>query len=602
VKKGLAVAGTTDIALHWVQTLDEAMALKRWLGERRPGGWLSVDTESTGLEWWHDRLRTVQFGDRHHGWTVEWSEWAGLVKECTEAYDGPVAYWNVKHDLHFLEHNGVKAKRWLAHDGRAMAHLQDPVRRTGLKPVAARVLGPWALHGESELKAAKMAGGWDWTNTPTEVEWTYSAFDTVITAQSCGELWPGIAAGYSGIYDLELASTMVLLDMETRGFQTDRGWMVKHADEWQQNADQIAVRLRDWLIGNPASDRQVIKALQEYLGWKPVVFTEKGNISLEREVLQGIQHPMADLVLEYRTNVKLQQYVEQHLQLADSNGLLHCSINPLGARTGRMSCRSPNLQNVPRDDKRIRKGFVAPPGHVLISADFDQIEGRLFAHYSGDQNMLQSIRYGDEQAALGRSGYDMHSMAARLVFSLGLNDPVPDAFRKQAKGIQFGKLYGAGLSKFMAMSGLSQDDAAARIAAYENQFPETKKSGFQSRVTSQLYSREKQTGEAYVLTAFGRKEPCWPSQAFKALNYLIQGCAADVMKDRMVALSKTWVGDHMLLPIHDELIFCVPEETAYDAVRVIKQVMPERERFAVPLSIDVEVSRRWGGELINVAA
>jgi DNA polymerase-1 len=596
------MAGTTDITLHWVQSLEEAWALKRWLGERRPGGWLSVDTETTGLDWWRDRLRTVQFGDRHQGWTVEWSEWAGLAKECLAAYDGPIAMSNNKFDTHFIEANGVPVKRWLVHDTRAMAHILDPVRRSGLKPVASRVLGPWAGYGESELKQAMMAGGYDWATVPIELLWQYAAFDTVITAQLAEELWPQIAAGYQGIYDLEIASTQVLCDMERRGILTDRSWMVKHADEWQQNADQIAIRLRDWQIGNPSSDRQVIKALQDHLGWTPVVFTEKNNISLEREVLQGIGHPIADLVLEYRTNTKLQQYVVQHLDLAGPDGMLHCSINPLGARTGRTSASRPNLQNLPADDKRIRKGFVARPSGLLISADYDQVEGRLFAHFSGDQAMLQSIRYGDEQTALGRAGYDLHSMAARLVFNLGLEAAVPEALRKQVKGIQFGKLFGAGLDKFLAMTGLAREDGANRLALYEETFPETRKDGLQHRITKRLYEREKQTGEAFVMTPYGRKEPCWPSQAYKAVNYLIQGTAADVMKERMVALSKTWVGEHMLLTIHDEFLFDVPEEAVYDAVRTIREVMPENDRFAVPLSIDVEVMRRWGEEPLLLQA
>jgi DNA polymerase-1 len=239
---------------------------------------------------------------------------------------------------------------------------------------------------------------------------------------------------------------------------------------------------------------------------------------------------------------------------------------------------------------------------VLISADFDQIEGRLFAHFSGDTRMLESIRYGDQMTAAGRSGFDLHSMAARMVFGLSVDQEVPKALRNRTKTVQFGKIYGSGLERFAANSGLSMDEARTVIAKYEETFPETRKDGFQSRITRRLYEREKQTGEAYVMTPYGRKEPCWPSQAFKAVNYLIQGCAADVMKDRMVALSKTWVGDHMLLPIHDEIVFCVPEETAYDAVRTIRQTMPENEKFAVPLSVDVEVMRRWGGELIDVAA
>lgn len=595
--------GTTKITTHLVETLDEAMALKRWLGERRPGGWLGVDTETTGLDWWRDDLRTVQFGDRHTGWCVEFSEWAGLIKECVESYDDPMAFWNAKFDLHFMESNGIAVKRWLVHDGRAMAHLQNPWQRTGLKPTAVRELGAWANYGEQELKESMAAGGWDWRTVPTELLAGYAAFDTVITAQTCGQLWPGIERSYQGIYDIELASTLVLTDMERRGIMTDRGWMVQHADEWQQNADAIAIRLREWFIGNPASDTQVIQALREHAGWVPIVFTEKGNISLEREVLQGIPHPIAELVVEWRTNDKLQQYVRQHLDLAGPDGMLHCSVNPLGARTGRMSASRPNLQNLPRDDTRIRQGFVARPGYVIISADFDQIEGRLFAHYSGDERMLASIRYGDQMTMAGHAGYDLHSMAARMVFGIGPDAGVPKKLRSQAKTVQFGKIYGAGVSKFAASAGLSEEMARSVIDKYEAEFPETRKvGGFQGRITQRLIEREKQMGEAYVLTAYGRKEPCWPSAAYKGVNFLIQGTAADVIKAKMVALSKTWVGEHMLLPIHDELLFEVREEATYEAVRTIRQTMPEMERFAVPLTIDVEVSRRWGGEIIQMAA
>lgn len=592
------MSGTTDIQLHWVRTLEDAMALKRWLGERHENGWLAVDTESAGLDWWRDRLRIVQFGDRHQGWTLEWSEWAGLIKECIGAYDGPIAMHNAKHDVHFLEHNGVQVKRWLVHDTRAMAHLIDPVRRTGLKPRAASVLGPWAAYGEQELKQAMAYGGYDWATVPIELEWQYAAFDTVLTAQLAGELWPVIDNGYRSIYELELASTQVLGDMERRGILTDRKYLLEHSSEWMGQANQIQDVLRsEYFIGNAASNQQVIRFLQEQLGWKPIVFTEKGAISLEREVLQGIGHPAADLVLEYRTAHLLATYVNQHLELAEANGRLHCSINPLGARTGRMSASRPNLQNLPKEDERIRMGFTVDQGMVGLSADYDQIEGRLFAHYSGDQNMLASIVYGDQRAAQGHDGYDMHSMAARMIYRMGLDEPVPKPRRNKAKTGQFSKIYGVGLERFAARNSMTLDEAAAFFEMYETEFPETRKvGGLQGRVTERLIERERAGGEAFVTTAYGRKEPCYPSKAYRAVNYLIQGTAADVLKDRLVALSKTWLANYMTLPIHDEVLFEVPAEAKYEAIRVIRETMPERERFAVPLTVGVAEFDRWGAK------
>lgn len=595
--------GSTEIKLHRIESLDEAFEMKRWLGERRPGQWVAVDTESTGLDWWRDDLRTVQFGDRHDGWCIEWDQWAGLVHELIGMYQGPVGYWNIKHDVHFLEHNGVNVNRARSYDGRAMAHLQNPWRPTALKKTAVRILGPWADFGQQQLKESMMRGGWDYRTVPIEAMWEYAAFDTCITAQCIEELWPGIQQSYSEIYDLELASTMVLCDMERRGLMTDREWMVKHSDQWQENADKCAVALRNFYIGNPASDRQVIQALQDTIGWTPIVFTEKGNISLDKDVLAGISHPIADLVLEYRTNEKFQKYVQQHLELAGPDGRLHCSVNPLGARTGRMSVSRPSMQNLPTGDDRIRGGFVAEEEQVIISADYDQIEGRIFAHYSGDKNMIESIRYGDYMTSLGYDGYDLHSMAARIVFGIGSDQAVPKKLRSQTKTVQFGKIYGSGIERFAANSGLTLDEARNVVGVYEEQFPETRKiGGFQGRVTERLYQREKSDGEAFVLTAYGRKEPCWPSQAYKAVNYLIQGTAADVLKDRIVALSKTWVGQHMRLPVHDEILFSVPETAMVDAIQTIRQVMPERERFVVPLTVDVEAVRRWGGEPLALMA
>ena len=592
------MAGTTDISLSLVDSLDEAMAMKRWLGERHENGWIAVDTETEGLDWWRDGLRTVQFGDRHKGWCLEWKDWAGLAKECLRDYNGPIAMHNAKFDVHFLEHNGVPLKRWLIHDTRAMAHLLDPVRRTGLKPKASEVLGVWAGYGENELKQAMLYGGYDWATVPIDLLWQYAAFDTVLTAQLAAELYPRVAAGYQDIYDLELASTQVLGDMESRGILTDRRYLLERSSEWLGQAEEIKHRLRtEFFIGNPASEKQVIRYLQDALDWKPIVFTEKGAISLEADVLRGINHPAADLVLEHRTLHLLASYVGQHLELAESNGRLHCSINPLGARTGRMSASRPNLQNLPKDDERIRNGFGVADAMVGLSADYDQIEGRLFAHYSGDQNMLQSIRYGDEMAARGYSGYDMHSMAARMIFQLGLDQPVPKPFRNKAKTGQFSKIYGVGLELFAARNSMTLEEAAAFFETYETEFPETRKvGGLQGRVTERLITRERSEGEAYVMTAYGRKEPCYPSKAYRAVNYLIQGTAADVLKDRLVALSKTWLKDYMVLPIHDEILMEVPAEAQDEAIRVIREVMPERERFAVPLTVGVATFQRWGSK------
>lgn len=594
-----------NIQLHWVQSLSEANEFMSWLGARRP--WLAVDTETGGFDWWVDPLRTVQFGDGLTGWCLEWDRWAGLVHEALGLYDRPIAMHNAKFDTHFLEVNGVELKRWLIHDTRAMAHILNPAILSGLKPRSMRELGAWAGHGEAELKEAMVKGGWDWATVPIELIWKYAAFDTCLTALLAEEMWPKIVAqGFQPIYELELASTQVLTDMERRGILTDRAYLREKAEDWgREKAAVEHVLTESFGVVKPGSAQQVMRALEQESGWRPTVFTEKGSPDLSDGVLGGLAEPdelggkkpseVAALVRKHREYHKLTNtYVKNLLGLSDDHGRLHPSINPLGAKTGRMSVTRPALQTLPSGDPRIRNAFISGPGNCLITADYDQIEMRLFAHYSGDELMLQGIRYGDWMSEQGHDGYDLHSMAARLVFGIGMNDEVPKALRKRVKGVSFGKVYGSGLETFAATSGLSLDDARHAIAAYEQAFPQSRKDQFPSRVARALAERDRYNRDPHVLTSYGRKEPCWPSEAYKAVNYLIQGTAADVLKDRIVALSRTWVGELMILPIHDEILFEVPDEAAHDAMATIRETMPERERFAVPLTVDAEIVRRWG--------
>lgn len=587
------MSGSTDVTLHWVESLDDANNFITWLGERRP--WLAVDTETSGLDWWRDVLRTVQFGDKHVGWCLEWNRWSGLILEALAKYDRPIVMQNQKFDTHFLEVNGVPLKRWLIHDTRAMAHLIDPVSYTALKMRAAKVLGNWALHGQEELKLAMMKGGWTFATVPVELLWKYAAFDCVLTAQLAEEFWPEITSSYSEIYGLEIASTQVLTDMERRGILTDRRYLESAYEDWGRELASYKHRaFEEFGIQNPNSDKQVISRLRQD-GWKPVVFSDKGNPKLDNDVLSAIGHPLTDLVLDVREYSKLRDtYCKNLIELSDANGRLHASINPLGARTGRMSVSRPSLQNLPAKDARIRDAFISEQGMSIITADYDQIEMRIFAHYAQSPTMLEAIRYGDWMTSQGHEGYDMHSMNARMVYGIGVDTAVPAALRKQVKGVGFAKVYGAGLETFSATAGLTLSEGRSIIEAYERAFPETRKEAFPQKIAATLWDRQRRLNDPYVLTAYGRKEPCFPSDAFKAVNYLCQGTAADVLKAKLIDLSRTWLGDHMLLPIHDEILFEVPDDAVGDALATIHKVMPENNKFAVPISVGAEALKRWG--------
>jgi DNA polymerase-1 len=587
------MAGTTDVALTLVDSLEEAMNFKRWLGERRP--FLAIDTETGGFDWWRDRLRTVQFGDRHHGWCIEYHQWRGLIEEALTQYTDPIVMHNSKFDTHFLEVNGLPVKRWLVHDSRTMAHLVAAEKLTGLKPLAGRILGPWARHGEDEMKLAMSKGGFTFDTIPVDLLWKYAAFDTVLTAQVAEELYPTVMNKYEGIYGLEIAATQVLTDMERRGLLVDRQYLERVFDEWGMDMAALTQQIKhEWMIERPTSRSQVIKRLQED-GVQFVEFTDKGNPKLDEDVLEALEHPLARLVSRLFSVTKDRNtYIKNLLELADDNNKIHASINPLGARTGRMSVSRPSLQNLPATNGRIRNAFISPIGETLISADYDQIEMRIFAHYSQDKAMLAAIRYGDEMTALGHPGYDLHSMNARLVYHIAMDAEVPKEFRKKVKGSGFAKVYGSGLATFAASTGQSMSEAQATLTAYDTAFPGVQR--FQRQITQVLNERGRMNGDAHLTTAYGRREPCLPTDAYKGVNYLCQGTAADVLKERLVALSRTWLGEFMLLPIHDEILFQVPDDIVPDAMEVIKQVMPVNDRFLVPLTVDTEAAKRWGAK------
>lgn len=591
------MAGSTDVTLNLVRTTADAAEFLTWLDQRRP--WLAIDTETAGFDWWIDPLRTVQFGDRHTAFCLQWNLWAGTIIEAISQYDGPIVMHNMKFDIHFLEVNGCKLKRWLIHDSRAMAHIIDPVALSGLKPRAAMVLGPWAMHGQDELKMAMAKGGWTWATVPIELSWKYAAFDCILTAQLAEELYPQVINTRAEIYGLEIASTQVLLDMEQRGILTDQRYLKSRDEEWGRDLAAVKAAIKqDFGIQNPNSDMQVVNELRQQ-GWQPLVFTDKGNVVLDSDVLGGLidngGNRLATQVLEFRSlNKMLGTYVHNLIDLAGPDDRIHCSINPLGARTGRMSVSRPSLQNLPAKDARIRNAFWAAQHNILLTADYDQIEMRIFAHYSGSKTMIEAVRYGDWMAEQGHAGYDLHSMNARMVFGINVDEPVPPLLRKRVKGVGFGKVYGAGIPTFAATAGITEAEARQITEQYEAAFPETRKTGFPSQIAMKLHERKRLENDPYVVTAYGRKEPCWPTEAYKAVNYLIQGTAADVLKAKIVELSRTWLGDTMVLPIHDEILFELPEDAKQEAIKTIKEVMPERERFAVPLTVDVESTRRWG--------
>jgi DNA polymerase-1 len=578
---------TLEAKLYLVETTEEVNAFKSWLGERRPV--LAVDTETGGLDWWREPLRLVQFGDAEAGWAIPVEMWKGLAKEAIETYEGRMVFQNAKFDWLFLEANDIHVKRYLCDDTKLMAHLLHPDRSGALKSLAEEYVDSSAPDGQRELRAAFARNRWDWRSVPWDFPayWHYAALDCVLTAKLWEILRPPVRASYEYVYDLELAVQQIITDMEKRGVEVDIPYCEAQAAGNQTEADQLrAWALAEYGVKNLTSNAEVIRRMRD----DGVVFTkltERGGVSLDEDVLLQIKHPLAQAVLTVRgLDKERTTYFESFIDLHDGS-VLHPSVFTTGARTGRMSVTRPALQTLPRGSK-IRNAFVPREGNVMVLIDYDQIEMRLMAAFSQDPTMIDIIR----------SGEDIHSMTARAIYHLAPDDELPREKRQITKNAGFSKIYGAGPRKFAMTAGVSVAEAEQFLALYDARFPGVRV--FQERVQGTIIERaEDADGLGWVTSPIGRRHPVDVDRAYKAVNYLIQGTAADVLKMQLRELDAAGLADYFVLPVHDEFVFDVPEEEAEELTRAALDVLQVRTgappwNFAVDLTASSEVVHRWG--------
>lgn len=572
-------ASLASVSLKLVDSLDECFAFKRWLSEARPV--LAVDTETGGFDYWRDALRLVVVGDAMTGWAIPWHKWAGLVDETLSIYEGETVFHNAKFDLHFLETNGVRIRRDRMHDTMTASHLIAPLGFHGLKPLSNQWIAPNVSIGQERLHDAMHASGWTWATVPTDFGpyWHYGALDAVLTARLWEKFEPLIALRYQDVYDLEIAVLDVLTNMERRGARVDLPYVTQRIAE----SEEYLGTTRAWVADNYggcslSANRQVAKALIED-GVELTERTQTGHWKLDEATLSTIAgHPLADAVLSYRKVAKVKKsYFEAIRERADGD-VIHARMNAIGARTGRMSIADPPLQQLPRGAV-VRDAFIPSPEHVLISCDFDQIEMRLLAHFANETSMIDAIR----------RGVDLHSYVAESLFG----PEFTDENRQGCKGVNFGKVYGAGDETMAKTIGCSVEDATQFRIMYEAQFPRVNE--FMREVEAIATERNALGGTPYVTTPIGRRQVGDAGRLYALVNYLIQGTAADVFKRSLVDLDAAGFGEWLILPVHDEAILDVPAETAPELAREIEQVMTDATTYQVPLSASADVlPERWG--------
>jgi len=392
------------------------------------------------------------------------------------------------------------------------------------------------------------------------------------------------------LQEIEFPLVEILYQMECLGVKIDRDLLAEqgqglHRDLHQLEKDIYAVSGETFNIASP---KQLGHVMFDQLKL-PVMKKTKTGYSTDNEVLEKLksEHPIADLVLQYRELAKLKStYVDALPLLIKEDGRIHTTFNQALTATGRLSSTEPNLQNIPiRTERgaRVRKAFIAEKGKKLLSVDYSQIELRILAHYSEDQNLVHAFH----------ENLDIHQATAAEVFGVSLKEVTPDQ-RRAAKAVNFGIAYGQGAFGLAENLGISRGEASEIIKKYFSKFP-----GVQKYIDETI---QEATDKGYVETLYGRRryidELKSHNQMIKrfgeraAINAPIQGTASDIVKIAMIELHKK-IKTPMILQVHDELIFEGPEKELKNNLDEIVQIMENVIQMKVPLKANAVIGSNW---------
>ena len=395
--------------------------------------------------------------------------------------------------------------------------------------------------------------------------------------------------------EIERPLVPILARMEAAGILVDRGAMEAMSEEFGRTLRGLEEKIfaaagRSF---NVASTRELSQVLFEEAKL-PVLKRLKTGPSTDQEVLEKLaeQHPLPSLVLEHRSIAKLKgTYVDALPQLIEEDGRIHTTFHQGGAATGRLSSTDPNLQNIPiRNElsRRIRAAFVAPPGKLLLSADYSQIELRILAHYSKDPALLDSFQRGE----------DVHDRTAAETFGVDASAVTPD-MRRVAKVLNFGIAYGLSAFGLAQRLDLPSAEAQAIIDRYFARYVGVKR-WLQEAIESVRKEGSSRTlfGRQRALPEILARNPALRQSAERmAVNTPIQGTAADVIKLAMVrldgALAKSGLDARVLLQVHDELVLEVGEQDAEKAGELVRAEMSGAAQLDVPLEVEVGSGRSW---------
>lgn len=598
----MATAATTP---HEYRTVRSAEELRALIKQLMTFDEVCFDTETTGLDIFCDRIIGISFAVRaHEAWYVpvdqsDIEQYAEIVRPLFESESTAKIGQNIKFDMMMMRGWGIEM-RGRKFDTMIMHYLLDPESRHNMDFLAERYLNYSPISIETLIGKGAKQLTMDMIGVDRVAE--YAAEDADVTLQLKHVLYPELERlGMTSLYhDIEEPMIDVLADIEMAGVRIDTRSLADYAVELNAMLSRLEGEIRA-IAGEPALNVNSTRQLGEVLFAKMRIaekpkMTRTKQFSTEEEYLQGFarEHEIVRKILEYRGVKKLlSTYVEALPQLVNRRtGRIHTSFNQAVTATGRLSSTNPNLQNIPIRDalgKPIRAAFVASDDdHVLLSADYSQIELRLMAHLSGDRALIDAFIGGE----------DIHAATAALLFRKPIAE-VTQEERRRAKTANFGIIYGISSFGLSQRLDIPRKEAKDIIEGYFESYPDVK------RYMTEVVEKAKEQG--YVTTIFGRRRILNDIASRNAvarglaernaINAPIQGSAADIMKIAMVEIRRRFraegIRSKMILQVHDEVVVDTLRSELTAVERIVREAMESAAALRVPLISDSGTGGNW---------
>jgi len=629
---GDLAGGATPSAGPEYELVTDADALERWIAEAVKEGTVAVDTETTSVDSITAELVGISLAvhpgracyiplahkkpggqasldllaaaemeepanDNGEITQMDRAEALDLLKPLLEDRGVLKVGQNIKYDMHIFERYGVSVVP--VDDTMLLSYCVDGgLHGHGMDELARDFLDHETIKFKDVADSGKAQVTFDYV--PLDKALDYAAEDAEVTLRLHKLFKPRLAQEHmTTVYEtLERPLIGVLRKMEAEGIRVEAAELKRLSDEFARRMADLETEIhglagRDFNVGSP---KQLGEILFDEMGIPGGKKTKTGAYGTGADVLEALAHQGHDLparVLDWRQLSKLKSTYTDALigEINPATGRVHTSYSQAVASTGRLASTEPNLQNIPvrtEEGRKIRKAFVAEPGRKLLSADYSQIELRLLAHVAGIDALKQAFA----------DGLDIHAITASQVFGEPIEGMDPMT-RRRAKAINFGIIYGISAFGLSNQLGISKSEAGQYIDAYFEKYPGIR--DYMERTKDGAHK----TG--YVSTPFGRKchmrginekNPNMRGMAERAaINAPIQGGAADIIKKAMIRLPGALAGKglkaRMLLQVHDELIFEVPEGEIDETTALVKATMEGAAQLDVPLVVDTGVAANW---------